>query len=1177
MACSVCGSESSATAKFCPRCGAALVAACPGCSHPNPPDSHFCEQCGAVLAASGAAARSPREYTPLPLVERILAGRAAMEGERKQVTVLSADLAGFTSISSPLDPEEVYAFMRRCFDLMLEEVHRYEGTVTQFLGDGILALFGAPLAHEDHAQRAVHASLGIQRALAAYQVELRAERGIELQLRIGLNSGLVVVGTIGTDLNMTYTALGDTVNMAARIQALAAPGTVALSENTCRLVRDHFETRDLGEHAVKGKKAAVRAFEALRAGPARSRVEIAMARGAGRFVGREPELQALMEYFRSTSEEIGQAVLLRGEPGIGKSRLLYEFRRRLACEEEKTRWWEGRCISFGATVAYGAIVDLLKNALGIDEGDSEEEVLRKTDAVMVALHTRDAEVAPFLKLVLAVDPGDPGLAVMDPQMRRIRTFEALTALLAAAAADRPLVVVIEDLHWIDPLSEEYLERLAVGLPRGLLLLLTCRPEYAGRGGTEGRLVQLHLERFSEPEAAAVAAGVLGVQDLPEALRQLLWRKAEGNPFFAEEVVRSLRETGILRPDEERSRYLLERPVEQILVPDTVQDVIMARVDRLPEAPRHALQTASVIGREFVVRLLRRAVDLHGELQAYLDELRALEMILEQAASPELAYMFTHALTHEVAYGSLLLARRKALHRVVGEAIGELYHNRLEEHFEILAHHYERAELHEKALEYLVKSASKSVAAFSPRQAVAFCDRALAAMEKIGKPSPARRIAVHLNRGLALQQMNEWDASIGSLSLMLAAARESGDRTHEAVALSHIGLSNEFAHRFEAAVEYSTRASQLARETGNDLALATSLFTLSSVHQVSGHLDEGRALALEMRELGRRAALPFFEGCAAYTLGYIEHWQGNGALAIQESKEAIRIGREQQNAQLLLLSLFGVVLATNGHGEYGQALRWVDELLELCVRLGDFFWRPRACNVRTGLYMDLCYWDRALESDSEAAAAARVLGDPETARNSAINLGNCYLALGRLNDAQRILEAVETETQRPASWGEDWMKWRYSQYLAASLGDLWLARGEPERALRFADTCLAGAIPTGSRRNIVKARRLRGEGFTALGRHDEGAAELDEALRVAREVGNPAQLWKTLAAFGRLAAARSRDAESVAMHREALAILEGMAAGLTNPELRATLLASHEAEALRQAACHSASPTLTPRS
>jgi class 3 adenylate cyclase len=547
--CAGCARDNPAAARFCGGCGAPLEARCPACQSPNPPGNRFCHQCGAALdggAASAAPApsfASPRAYTPRHLAEKILTSASALEGERKQVTVLFVDVSGFTSLSERLDPEDVHRLMSRAFELMLAEVHAGEGTVNQFLGDGIMALFGAPIAHEDHARRAVRAALGIARALAAYQAEL-APRGITFRARQGLNTGLVVVGSIGGDLRMDYTAVGDTTNVAARLQQVSEPGQVTISDATYRLVHGYFEARRIGEVHLKGKAEPVAAWEVVAAHETRTRLEVESERGLTPFVGRERELTLLLEAFERAAAGAGQVVFVVGDAGIGKSRLLLELRRRVG---DRAVWQEGHCLSFGSTMALHPLIDLVRRRFGIEEGDDARRIAAKLERGVGESGAAPTGVAPYLRALLSVDPGDDEVRAMSPAQRRGETVEAMRRLVLKAAEAQPQVVVIEDLHWIDSASEQLLAALVDSIPSSrVLLIFTYRPGYPNRFGERSYVTRIVPAALSVDDSARMAAAVLAAEALPDELRSVIGAKADGNPFYVEELVKSLEESGALR-------------------------------------------------------------------------------------------------------------------------------------------------------------------------------------------------------------------------------------------------------------------------------------------------------------------------------------------------------------------------------------------------------------------------------------------------------------------------------------------------------------------------------------------------------------------------------------------------------------------------------------------------------
>ncbi len=796
MQCPQCQAQNREGAQFCRECGTRFDLVCPACGAKAEAGGNFCDSCGAALPVSPAAATlarfaSPGSYTPKHLADKILTSRSALEGERKQVTVLFADVSGFTSISERLDPEDVHGFMTRAFELMLAEVHRYEGTVNQFLGDGIMALFGAPIAHEDHGQRAVHAALGIRKALEEYQDELQRTGGISFQMRQGLNTGLVVVGSIGSDLRMDYTAVGDTTNVAARLQQAADPGRIVISDATYRLVSGYFHTRPLGGLPVKGKAEPVPAWEVISARAARTRLEVEAERGLTPFVGREQELRALFEGFEKAKGGQGQMVFLVGEPGIGKSRLLLEFRRRLG---EDATWLEGHCLSFGRSIAFHPLIDLLKRNFRIEEGDTAGTIVEKVERGVLRLGVDLRPILPYLRFLLSVDPGDPAVLTMDPKKRRGEIFNALRRLTLRAAEVRPQVIVFEDTHWMDRAMEEYLSFIADSLPTSrALLVLAYRTGYAHPFGDRTYHTRIALSALSTGESTQMAHAMLSTENLPDEVRTLIVTKAEGNPFFVEEVVKALGEVGALR--QAGYRYVLAKRPDEIVVPDTIQDVIMARIDRLEEAPKKTLQLASVIGREFTRRLLDRITDLPGRTEECLRELKAIELIYEKSLFPEPAYLFKHLLTQEVAYNSLLVQRRRELHRLIGAAIEELYASRLAEQYEVLAYHFSKAEERAKALEYFLKAGDKAAQAYANREALALYDQALGLL---GEEHLPQRANVLKKLATVTQYLGDADASLRHAESAVELYEKLGDKKN-AVAM-HLHIQTLYGWQWDGARE-----------------------------------------------------------------------------------------------------------------------------------------------------------------------------------------------------------------------------------------------------------------------------------------------------------------------------------------------------------------------------------------
>ena len=702
---------------------------------------------GAVLVWTGAAvappvpaptpppatAPAPLAYTPPYLVEKILTTRSALEGERKQVTVLFADLKGSTELIRDLDPEAAQTLLDPALQRMMDAVHRFEGTVNQVLGDGIMALFGAPVAHEDHAARACYAGLAMQAALRRYAEEVRRSHGLEMQMRVGLNSGEVVVRAIGNDLHMDYSAVGPTTHLAARMEQLATPGSIRLTAATLRLAEGLVQVNALGQFPVKGLPEPVEVFELVGASAVRRRLQAAAARGLTRFVGRQQELAALQQALEQAGAGHGQIVAVVGEAGVGKSRLVYEF-----VHAHHTQGWsvlESASVSYGKATAYFPVIDLLKRYCHIDDHDETRTIRAKLTGQVVTLDAALQDVIPALLALLDALPDDSPFRQLDPAQRRQRTLTALKRVLLRESQVQPLLLVCEDLHWIDTETQALLDSLVESLPTAqLLLLVNYRPEYQHGWGSKTYYTQLRLDPLPPLSADAFLHALLGDDASLQPLTPLLIARTEGNPFFLEESVRTLVETGVLQG--ERGAYHLGHALQTIQVPATVQAVLAARIDRLPPEEKGLLQTAAVIGHEVPLPLLQAIADLPEEvLHRSLAHVQATELLYETRLFPECEYTFKHALTHEVAYGGLLQERRRALHARIVEALEALAGDRLAEQVERLAHHAVRGEVWDKALAYCRQAGEKTMARSAHREAVGYFEQALSALPHL--PETAR--------------------------------------------------------------------------------------------------------------------------------------------------------------------------------------------------------------------------------------------------------------------------------------------------------------------------------------------------------------------------------------------------------------------------------------------------------
>jgi class 3 adenylate cyclase/DNA-binding IscR family transcriptional regulator len=780
MRCAQCQAENPSGAKYCNSCGARLEVLCPACRHVNPSGSRFCNACGRGLedtATPHPATKftSPETYTPKHLAEKILTSKSALEGERKQVTVLFADMKGSMELLADRDPEEARKILDPVLEHMIEAVHRYEGTVNQVMGDGIMALFGAPLAHEDHAVRACYAALRMQESVKRYADGVRRTEGVPIQIRVGLNSGEVVVRSIGSDLKMDYTAVGQTTHLAARMEQMATPASILITAETLRLAEGYVEVKPLGPVNVKGLSEPVEVYEVAGAGLVRSRMEAAAARGLSRFVGRDAEMHALQQALEKAGIGHGQIVAVVGEPGVGKSRLFYEFTR-----SHRTEGWlllESSSASYGKATPYLPVIDLIKSYCQIEARDDGRKIREKLTGKLLTLDRALEPNLPALLALLDVAVNDPQWRDLDPPQRRQRTLEAVKRLLLRESQAQPLLLVFEDLHWIDSETQALLDNLVESLPTArIFLLVNYRPEYQHGWGNKTYYTQLRIDPLPPESADELLRDLLGDDIALQPFKRRLVERTEGNPFFLEEIVRTLVETKVLTGA--RGAYRLTKALEEIQVPATVQAVLAARIDRLPPEEKRLLQSAAVFGERVPFTLLRAVVETsEEELRRGLTHLQAAEFLYETSLFPELEYTFKHGLTYQVAYNSLLHERRRALHAQLMAAIEMLYADRTTEQIEHLAHHAFRGEIWSKAATYLRQAGQKAASRFANREAMTYFEQGLEALRRLPESRETLELAIDLRLDLrpSLLILGEQERIFEHLSEAESLAEKLGDK------------------------------------------------------------------------------------------------------------------------------------------------------------------------------------------------------------------------------------------------------------------------------------------------------------------------------------------------------------------------------------------------------------------
>jgi len=709
MKCPECKTDNPDHRKFCRECGEKLIFLCSQCNTENLPSDKFCGECGHNLTiASEALSRELslddkldkiQKYLPKGLTEKILAQRDRIEGERKQVTVMFCDMEGFTPLSELLGIEEVFSLMDKVYEIMIHKVHDYEGTVNEMTGDGIMALFGAPVALEDAPQRAIRSSLAIHREMANFSDQLKqGKKDIPpLKMRIGIHTGPVVVGTLGNDLRVEFKAVGDTVNLASRMEGQAKPGTTYITEDTFKLTEGLFRFEALGQRVIKGKEEPINIYRVIAPSSRRTRFDVRADRGLISFVGRERELELLLDGFERSKAGQGQAFSITAEAGVGKSRLLYEFRKAVAHED--VTFWEGKCLSYSKGIPYHLLIDTLKVNLDIREKDKDSEIREKVKKWIKILGADEDSTLPyFLELLSVKDSGIDSIP-MSPEAKKDRIMQAFKHIALKGSEFQPLILAYEDLHWMDKSSEDVLKYVFESIPGvRILLIFTYRPEFVHTWGGKTYHNHVTLNRLSKRESLLMANNLLGTEAIDTDLEDLILEKTEGIPFFVEEFIKSLKDLHIIKITD--NKYHLAKDIQEVTFPSTIQDVIMARVDSLPEGAKDLLQTGSVIEREFSYKLIKRMSSLsQEELLSHLSALKDSELLYERGIFPESTYIFRHSLTREVVYDSITTKRKKKFHENAGKAIEHLYKENINEHFGALAEHYIISDKYEKGAEY----------------------------------------------------------------------------------------------------------------------------------------------------------------------------------------------------------------------------------------------------------------------------------------------------------------------------------------------------------------------------------------------------------------------------------------------------------------------------------------------
>jgi class 3 adenylate cyclase/predicted ATPase len=1040
MRCASCGFENPEGMNFCGKCAAPLTPRCPQCGFENPSGFAFCGKCAAPLTEKQKRKRgqgekpkrkkgspefgvqrppsSPILYTPKHLAARILSEQAAMaargvtDGERKTITALFADLKGSTALIEGLDPEEVRTLIDPALQLMMEAVHHYEGYVAQALGDGIFALFGAPIAHEDHPQRALYAALRMQEEMRRYSNQLREQGRAPLFMRVGVNTGEVVVRSIRKDdLHTDYVPVGHSTNLAARMEQLAVPGSILITTYTHKLTEGYFEFKALGEAQIKGVEEPLKVYEVLGAGPLRTRLQVSATRGLTRFVGRQSEMEQLQRALDHAKAGHGQIVGVVGEPGLGKSRLFYEFK---LTSQGGCLVLEAYSVSYSKASPYLPVIELLKSYFQIHPQDDERTRREKVGGKVLMLDRSLEETLPYLFSLLGLDEATSALQQMDPQIRRRRTFDAIKKLLLRESLNQPLMLIFEDLHWIDSETQGLLDTLSESVASArILLLVNYRPEYRHEWGSKTYYTQLRLAPLGREEAEEFLSVLLGeggaLQAAPlQTLKQLILVKTEGTPFFMEEVVQELREQEVFAV-EATGRSLL--PAE-LHIPTTVQGVLAARIDRLAADEKTLLQQLAVIGREFPLSLVRQVVSQsEDELYRLLASLQRKEFLYEQPAFPEVEYIFKHALTQVVAYGTVLQERRKALHERTAQVIEALYSASLEEHYSELAHHYSRCGNTPKAVEYLHRAGQQAVQRSANAEAIGHLTTALESLKTLPDTPERTQQELDLQTTLGPAWMATKGYAAPEVEKTYTRARELCQQIGETPQLFRVlrGLCTFYLNRgeFQTVRELGEQLLRLAQRVQDPALLPAAYYTLGLTWLYLGefaparaHLEEGIALYDLQRHRSpalRSPMVPCLSNAAwtQWFLGYPDQ-------ALKRSHEALTLAQELSRPFSLALALDFAAIVHQLRREGQAAQERAEAAITLSTEQGFPLWLAPGTILRGWALAKQGQGEEGIAQIHRGLAAWRATGAELTRPYFLALLAEAYGEMGRAEEGLSVL-------------------------------------------------------------------------------------------------------------------------------------------------------------------------------
>jgi class 3 adenylate cyclase/tetratricopeptide (TPR) repeat protein len=1067
MHCPLCRTDNPADASFCEQCGAKLELVCPACKTALSPGARFCKKCGTAIAAIGA--RSAKKSNDAPIRVAEISSSENLDGERKTVTALFADIKGSMELIEDLDPEEARSIVDPALKLMMDAVHRYGGYVAQSTGDGIFALFGAPVAHEDHPQRALYAALRMQEELKRYSDRIRAKGCLPIQVRVGVNTGEVVVRSVKTgEARSEYTPIGHSISLAARMQVLAPIGSIATTDTTRKFCEGYFTFKSLGPTVVKGVSEPVEVYEVTGPGPMRTRFQRAAGRGLTNFVGRDHEMETLRHAAGLAKEGHGQIAAAVAEAGTGKSRLFFEFK---ATNSAGWMVLEAFSVSHGKASAYLPVIDLLQSYFKIVGEDDRRTRRAKITGNVLTLDRSFEDTLPYLFALLVISESEDPLAVMDPQIRKRRTLEAIKRILLRESLNQPLMVIFEDLHWIDEQTQELLNLLAdsIGTAK-FLLLVNYRPEYSHQWNSKTYYTQLRLDPLGRESAEEMLSSLLGDGVEIRPLKRMIIERTGGNPFFMEETVQMLLDEGILVRDGAAAR--LTKSLSALKIPPTVQSILAARIDRLPIDEKDLLQTLAVTGKEFSLSLVGEVVKKpDDEINRILNDLQLAEFIYEQPAAGDIEYTFKHALTQQVAYNSVLLERRRLLHRRIGVAIESLFRDRLEDHYADLAHHYSLSDDAAKAVEYLRLAAEQAVGRSAYSEATADLKAAIVLLDRL--PEERARACAEL----ALRA------------------------TENTVAVVLYGWSS---HQREQA---TLRMCTLAEQLGERNLLLRGLVSLASFYFTSGQPSRAYETGRRCLELAELASDSTALAHAAASVAFGAHGAGRLGEAASRYAEAMHHAEQANQQRELMLPLMvwstSAIHRSNILAEMGrvtEAAKLAEEGLRYARESRHLYSLGHALTMKARTHFYLREPEIARAHAEEALALSEEHGFAEWIPWGRFNRGWTLSMVGRVEEGVAEMEVGVTGFDRLGGVP-------FQRFSMALLAHGQARLGRHSEALNLLDKALEHIERSGESYGQPEMLRLKGE-MLLMG-DEPAASEAERSFRMALDVARvqEARWWE----------------------------------------------------------------------